>query len=1626
MSFSFDTHILITAHLESQHTTGGKASTAACSTVDRQLGAAAVLSGLISGTLLVIAGGRPCPVAGAVFNFNFPAGKINYRKNRIDQFYRFSSKREASYYRISNSASNPAIRSNPNAFVRPNEENVRPVIPLKTAFRPTVSKQSSAKKSQRKTFSDPATPAVLKDRGLRPSDLSDPHKKEFLTNLTSRVFHLALEEDSNREKIPLERLFTPATDSGEITPRKKKAFASSDFYAPDHPTIDDQLQLAHKISGSLVDQTNKTSRGQAMYEKCKQRSEKWTHTDDGKLVQQEVQEDFQAQSSETFSTNDSAPKTKPAMKLVLNPKGVQDHTTVEQHYEQLMQESSSSSSGVLPSHIGPSHIPASPEIAKDIINDMQSPTGKGAALFAKRKKRMDKFIVDETNVQRSSAYQQQSVVVSGLMSVVVSGLMSVVVSGLMSVVVSGLMSVVNSSFEQSITNQVSSFSSSSTSSSSGVQQQQPQAAPAITAPPGSKKRLQQERDAQQQKIMSEFLNKRESQFQLVKSPWEAALEGNTASAFKQNTISTKMSSSFTSSSTASLGGPSTWLEGPKSVPVTAPVPKSNGGANLPNPPSPFARPTANGPATLPDISTILTTSNPTKSFKAGGVTITPTLNLNSHLASKPVSVRSPRSSSVGHKPAEKRLSTIPKAAQYPFPSYLSLASQQGGCVRSSSASSIPSLVASLSASNPVCGSDFNLKPGSPPIVVQPNHSDAHTNTHVKNRDNVVDESQSSVQNNFYKDVKLRKVQVKDTSAPASRPSSGFSAPVKNGRDSSIEGGKASASFRLSNSSSPYDFSANASAENEALKLMLQDEKISNSRSFISMISQEPNNFISSVSKPSFNASYPLKTTASLTPTNVENARSFKHDSSSSFQSTRMHSENKIQLNGQSSSLHRSKSFSNHDAQSNIGVSVDSPIQYAQVHKVATHPPVPNFASTYLVSPKVDKKIHTFDFDVGVKIHLDADDEDSNDEELDAYVAEIQRSITASPIPLESIGVEDLKPPEFFRSVSQNDDQEEENNDQVSEDLGDGPFEEHGVVVASIFEKKSPVQQCTVSKPKVMNRDSLCPSGLTIKQQAVSNLEMLSTLSAMSRVSPDLRSSKSPEPASLQSGTTEHDQYIESSEMTHIAEKPATNLNPSDNEICSFSPAAGENISLSPQLETTKNEIKVILQDSNSTAAIVQNEPVESVNRSPEVDQSCTAEKLLVIEKKDEVFQQKGHELPVASAVELEIDEIILKPSHEFSIEAMNAVGKTSSTVEKLEASEQDYTTAYADKSSSLEVDKQYVADNQDAPNKAPSPASPTIAISSTSHIDVPLAFNDLEDHNSCVTDPVTVDLVSVSLPHDVQPDVNIQKPSSLTKEVFSQDKKFNHQTYDTVPLSDSNADAVYAVSNDVFAAAIASSTAIAFETTSASISDPHNVAELSVASPAPSARSSSAVNDSDSAAVAPISASNVDPVTPSSKLAEPAESLTPLPAPSSTETKAPATGLVYSAEVKLEQPAKSSLFMQSAASPATPATKQGAPAPAVPAFIPAAATPAFVPGASSANATPAFGNTGVGLTQTSFPEYQSAGLAAANPASASQFTPRATIGSPSLTDKRKSANFNLAASGWGTYNEYYRPTSFAS
>jgi hypothetical protein len=55
-------------------------------------------------------------------------------------------------------------------------------------------------------------------------------------------------------------------------------FASSSFYKANlHPTVEDQVELARRISQSLSDISNRQSKGQSMYVNRKKRSVKWVH-----------------------------------------------------------------------------------------------------------------------------------------------------------------------------------------------------------------------------------------------------------------------------------------------------------------------------------------------------------------------------------------------------------------------------------------------------------------------------------------------------------------------------------------------------------------------------------------------------------------------------------------------------------------------------------------------------------------------------------------------------------------------------------------------------------------------------------------------------------------------------------------------------------------------------------------------------------------------------------------------------------------------------------------------------------------------------------------------------------------------------------------------------------------------------------------------------------------------------------------------------------------------------------------------------------------------------------------------------------------------------------------------------
>jgi hypothetical protein len=61
-------------------------------------------------------------------------------------------------------------------------------------------------------------------------------------------------------------------------------YASSSFYGPDHPTVEQQFELARRISSSLSDISNQQSKGQSMYVNRKKRSVKWVHEGDKKYI----------------------------------------------------------------------------------------------------------------------------------------------------------------------------------------------------------------------------------------------------------------------------------------------------------------------------------------------------------------------------------------------------------------------------------------------------------------------------------------------------------------------------------------------------------------------------------------------------------------------------------------------------------------------------------------------------------------------------------------------------------------------------------------------------------------------------------------------------------------------------------------------------------------------------------------------------------------------------------------------------------------------------------------------------------------------------------------------------------------------------------------------------------------------------------------------------------------------------------------------------------------------------------------------------------------------------------------------------------------------------------------------
>ncbi|XP_037042049.1 uncharacterized protein LOC119078545 isoform X5 [Bradysia coprophila] len=179
--------------------------------------------------------------------------------------------------------------------------------------------------------------------------------------------------------VDLQKILTPAEDAEEIVPQKnRKLYASSAFFTPGlHPTVEDQVELARRISSSLCDSSNQQSKGQSMYVNRMKRSVKWVHEGEGEADNQQYNGYGADNSKENheFQQRDKLP-----LKLVMDPRGqVQDITTLQNCGVSI-------DSGML-----------SPDRCAELVTALYAPQGKGAELFAKRRKRSEKWIVDETN-----------------------------------------------------------------------------------------------------------------------------------------------------------------------------------------------------------------------------------------------------------------------------------------------------------------------------------------------------------------------------------------------------------------------------------------------------------------------------------------------------------------------------------------------------------------------------------------------------------------------------------------------------------------------------------------------------------------------------------------------------------------------------------------------------------------------------------------------------------------------------------------------------------------------------------------------------------------------------------------------------------------------------------------------------------------------------------------------------------------------------------------------------------------------------------------------------------------------------------------------------------------------------
>ncbi|XP_054717178.1 uncharacterized protein LOC129226583 isoform X2 [Uloborus diversus] len=249
---------------------------------------------------------------------------------------------------------------------------------------------------------------TLPEKKAAPLTLEEAYKECFkeMQRLDSQSFSTSLpdvlpEISTQSSESSYETTETPFGTTTTLT-KKKKMFSSSSFYEEPqsiYPTVEEQVEMAKKIASSLADDVNSKSKGSNMFHKRVKRSTKWIHEGP------EPSDESEPSTPEIHGVEPPTPdpsqvpfkpsKAPSKLKLVLDPRHPLDAISLK-------------SSGMSISE----HNVISPEVCHGLVKDLHSPVGKGAALFAKRKKKSEEWVVDEEKVRNLLREQERRALLS--------------------------------------------------------------------------------------------------------------------------------------------------------------------------------------------------------------------------------------------------------------------------------------------------------------------------------------------------------------------------------------------------------------------------------------------------------------------------------------------------------------------------------------------------------------------------------------------------------------------------------------------------------------------------------------------------------------------------------------------------------------------------------------------------------------------------------------------------------------------------------------------------------------------------------------------------------------------------------------------------------------------------------------------------------------------------------------------------------------------------------------------------------------------------------------------------------------------------------------------------------------